>query len=61
MRKPNARRNFVYPESTLGSKAAKKLRSEANNLSEAERERLFKVGMQIIYGGVGEEETVRAR
>ena len=40
---------------------AKKLRSEANKLSAAERERLFKVGMQIIYGGTGAEEAVRAR
>jgi hypothetical protein len=40
---------------------AKKLRSEANKLSESKRESLFKCGMQIIYGGTGAEERVRAR
>ena len=41
-------KNFVYPESTAGSKAAKRLRTEANKLSEQDRENLFKRGMQII-------------
>jgi hypothetical protein len=43
-------KNFVYPESTAGSKAAKRLRTEANKLSGQDRESLFKRGMQIIYG-----------
>ena len=53
-------KNFVYPESTAGSKAAKRLRTEANKLSEQDRENLFKRGMQIIYGGTGTKETVGA-
>ena len=54
-------KNFVYPESTAGSKAAKRLRTEANKLSEPDRENLFKRGMQIIYGGTGTKEAVGAR
>jgi hypothetical protein len=54
-------KNFVYPDSTAGSKTAKRLRTEANKLSERERENLFKRGMQIIYGGTGAKETVGAR
>ena len=54
-------KNFLYPERTSGSKVAKKLRSETNKLSESKRESLFKCGMQIIYGGTGAEERVRAR
>ena len=61
MRKAKTSRNFNYPENTAGSKAAKKLRSETNKLSESERERLFRRGMQIIYGGKGARETVRSR
>jgi hypothetical protein len=53
-------KNFVYPESTAGSKAAKRLRAEANQLSEQDRESLFKRGMQIIYGGTGTKEIVGA-
>ena len=54
-------KNFVYPENTSGSKSAKRLRTEANKLSEQKRENLFKRGMQIIYGGTGTKETVGAR
>ena len=50
-------KNFVYPESTAGSKAAKRLRAGANKLTERQREELFKRGMQIIYGGTGTKET----
>jgi hypothetical protein len=56
-----AAKSFVYPDSTAGSKAAKRLRTEANKLSERERESLFKRGMQIIYGGSGKKEAVGAR
>jgi len=56
-----AAKYFVYPDSTAGSKAAKRLRTEANKLSERERESLFKRGMQIIYGGTGKKEAVGAR
>jgi hypothetical protein len=48
-------RNFEYPETTTGSKAAKKLRSEANGLSDLQRQDLFEKGMQIIYGGNGKK------
>jgi hypothetical protein len=54
-------KNFVYPEGTAGSKAAKRLRTEANKLTEQDRENLFKRGMQIIYGGTGTKEAVGAR
>jgi hypothetical protein len=54
-----AANNFVYPNSTAGSKAAKRLRTEANRLSE--RESLYQRGMQIIYGGTGGKEAVGAR
>jgi hypothetical protein len=53
-------KNFVYPENTAGTKAAKRVRSEANKLTERQREDLFKRGMQIIYGGTGTKETVGA-
>ena len=56
-----AAKNFVYPDSTAGSKTAKRLRTEASKLSEQERENLFKRGMQIIYGGTGTKETVGTR
>jgi hypothetical protein len=56
-----AAKNFAYPDSTAGSKAAKRLRTEANKLSERERENLFKRGMQIIYGGTGSKETAGTR
>ena len=48
--KKNAR-NFEYPDVTVGSKTAGELRSEANQLTDAQREHLFAQGMQIIYGG----------
>ena len=56
-----AGRNFSYPESTAGSKVAKKLRAETNKLSEAQRESLLQRGMQVIYGGTGTKETVGSR
>jgi hypothetical protein len=56
-----ATKNFVYPDSTTGSKAAKRLRTEANKLTERQREDLFKRGMQIIYGGTGKKEAAGTR
>ena len=53
-------KNFAYPENTAGAKAAKRVRSEVNKLTERQREDLFKRGMQIIYGGTGTKETVGA-
>jgi len=49
-----ATKNFVYPDSTAGSKAAKRLRTEANKLSERERESLFKRGSPGRRGGLPE-------
>lgn len=40
-----------YPEATEGSKLAAEVRSEANALTDKEREELLKRGMQMIYGG----------
>ena len=54
-------KNYVYPDSTAGTKLAKKLRSEANKLSDEQRSSLFRRGMQIIYGGSGAKEKVGAR
>ena len=45
------RRNFDYPAATKGGEAAARVRMQANRLSEARRELLFKKGMQLIYGG----------
>ena len=56
-----ATKNFVYPDATAGAKAAKRLRTEANKLTERQREDLFNRGMQIIYGGTGKKEAVGAR
>ena len=50
---------FEYPDETSGSKAATRLRSATNNLTDAQRESLLQRGMQIIYGGTG-KKTVRA-
>ena len=50
---------LVYPDKTEGSEIAEENRSEANKLSEEQREELFQKGMQVIYGGTG--EAVRAR
>jgi hypothetical protein len=61
MSQTSGAKNFHYPEKTSGSRVAKKLRSEANKLTESQRENLFKRGMQIIYGGTGTTEATRAR
>lgn len=53
-------KNFVYPVSTSGSKVAKRVRTQANKLTERQREDLFQRGMQIIYGGSGAKQTVGA-
>jgi len=54
-------KNFVYPENSSGTKAAGRVRTEANKLTERQREELFKRGMQIIYGGTGTKETAGTR
>ncbi|MGO8766732.1 MAG: hypothetical protein ACLQSR_16550 [Limisphaerales bacterium] len=59
-KKPGHTKNFVYPDNTPGAKAARRLRAEANKLTEQQREELFKRGMQIVYGGTGSKETVGA-
>lgn len=53
-------KNFAYPETTTGARAARRVRAEANKLTERQREDLFKRGMQTIYGGTGTKETVGA-
>ena len=52
MKKTSQRRNFDYPATTKGGEAAARARAQANRLSGAEREALFKKGMQMIYGGI---------
>jgi len=48
-------RNFEYPEHTSGSTIAARIRKEANTLTDAEREELFRQGMQIVnhYSSAG--------
>ena len=52
-KRPSRPKNFVYPDNTVGAKAARRVRAEANKLTEQQREDLFKRGMQIVYGGTG--------
>ena len=58
--KTSQSKNFVYPEITSGTRAARRVRAAANKLTERQRENLFKRGMQIVYGGTGTKETVGA-
>jgi len=39
------------PDKTRGAKAARKIREKLNNASDEERDRLFNLGMSMIYGG----------
>ena len=59
-KRPSRPKNFVYPDNTVVAKAARRVRAEANKLTEQQREDLFKRGMQIVYGGTGSKETVGA-
>jgi len=52
---------FVYPDSTLDESCRSALRTEKQTTFGAERESLFKRGMQIIMGGTGKKEAVGAR
>ena len=52
-------RNFDYPADSKGSQVAARVRADANNLTESQREELFKKGMQMIYGGKGAKGTMR--
>jgi hypothetical protein len=54
-------RNFAYPDNTSGSRAAKKVRSEANKLNDDQRRELLETGMRIIYGGSDTKKTVGCR
>src|SRR5205814_1693500 len=49
------KKNFAYPDTTKGSEIARRLREQANGLTESKRESLFEQGMQIIYGGPATE------
>ena len=50
-----------YPEQTRGSELARETRQEANNLTEEQREELFRKGMQMIYGEPPVAERVGTR
>ncbi len=52
-------RNFEYPKETRGSKIARKVRTQANGLSDAKRQELFNAGMRMIYGGDVAKEVLR--
>lgn len=56
-----AKKHIDYPKGTRGSKAAAEIRKEANSLSDAKREDLFKRGMQIIYGAAGKAKAACSR
>jgi len=45
----------AYPDETTGAKLARKAREKANNLSDTEREELFRAGMALIYGSNGKK------
>ena len=49
-----------YPKETTGSRIAAKVRSEANDLTERDREELFNSGMAMIYGKSGDSKKVSA-
>jgi hypothetical protein len=51
------KRQVEYPKETAGSKLAAEIRKEANSLTDARRESLFKRGMQIIYGASGKAKA----
>ena len=55
------KKSLKYPEQTSGGKFAAEARKLGNELTESQREELFKRGMQVIYGGSGDKETARAR
>ena len=50
-----------YPKESRGSKIADENRKQANSLTDAERESLFKRGMQIIYGAAGKAKAACSR
>ena len=60
-RKVNVSALPEYPEQTEGSELAQETRQEANSLTEAQREELFRKGMQMIYGEPPVAERVGAR
>ena len=54
------RRNYDYPEKTRGSEAARRIRASANKLTSAERAKLHRRAMQLIYAGTGHKEATRS-
>ncbi len=52
------KRNYIYPDTTPGSKLAAKVRKASSSLKEAERVRLLAEGMKLIYGDTA-KETLR--
>ena len=48
-----------YPEESAGSRAARKIREQANKLTKEEREALFEQAMQVYYGGAWPKEANR--
>ena len=56
--KASARKPCHYPSATKGSRMAAKLRKQANELTDKEREAFFQAGMSIIYGS---QQTAGAR
>jgi hypothetical protein len=58
---PGANQPPDYPEQTVGSQLAREARQKANNLTEEQREELFRRGMSMIYGGGTSKERVGSR
>jgi len=44
-------KNLIYPDRTAGTKTARRIRAEADQLAERQRKKLFNRGMRILYGG----------
>ena len=57
MKKPRATGENV----SLGTRLAEKTRAAANRLSDEERERLLRRGLQLIYGGNPEKKPAHSR
>lgn len=58
---PKAEDGPEYPEHTSGSQLAREARDKANQLTEQQREELFRRGMRMIYGGGSDKEKISSR
>jgi len=52
--------NYEYPEKTLGSAMARRIRTDTNKLTPSERAEIHRRAMRVIYAGTANKETVRS-